>query len=257
MAGNSRVVIVPAAGHGQRYKDVGVFVPKPLIRFNWRNQGERTMIEHAVGPLSSVERVVVVCRGHDLEAFCAAVPRHWKLVPVQDTRGQSDSVRIGLDYAMQTWNQRDQQVIVINTDAGFAYPLDVFYQQAKGFNGAVMVFRGHGDTSYSYINDFPLFSTAEEKRPISSWAMAGAYYFRDSQRLFEALIKQAHDNITHAGELYLSGVYNTGPYRLTQFLAVAMHRWQLNVWGTPEDLARDGTVGIVDEGMRQMLSFCK
>jgi len=215
------------------------------------------MIEHALGPLRNSERVVVVCRKEDLLSFVDRLPNHWLFVPVESTRGQADSVRIGLKGAMECWEGDKFEVMVVNTDAGFVYPLDVFYEQARNFPGAVMLFRGHGDTSYSYVCDYPLFSHAQEKRPISPWAIAGAYYFQDSRCLYEALVAQARDNITHAGELYLSGVFNVGPYRLSRFLAVAMHRWQLAVWGTPEDLARDASVGIVDEGIQKMLSLCE
>lgn len=120
-----------------------------------------------------------------------------------------------------------------------------------------MVFRGHGDTAFSYINDFPLFSKAEEKRPVSSWAMAGAYYFKHADLLHQALLQQMRNNVVHAGEVYLSGVYNTPPLHFKQFLAVAMHRWQLAVWGTPEDLARDRTVSIVNDELRELLSSCE
>lgn len=243
MAGPARAVVVPAAGRSLRYRAAGILTPKPLLRFYWRGR-RATMLEHALGAWGLRDDVVVVCRGHDLEAFRAALPRRWTMVPAEEeTRGQAESVLLGLEAA--GLDDANVRVNVANCDAGSAYPLDVFEAQAAGAPSAALVFDGNGETAYSYVDGYPEFTRVAEKRPIGPWAVAGFYTFAEAGCLYDALKSLLTTGVKPppGGEVYLSGAWSAWPHSY-RHLAVYMPRGMLRVWGTPEDLARDGHVTL-------------
>lgn len=234
-------IIIPAAGNSRRFKDVGINTPKGMLRFKWRGQS-RTMIGHVLDGLDHL----------GCELLVNAVWDGWSgysgsgLLSVGATQGQADTVRLALQSIGP-----DRPVLILNSDCGFTYPLDRFLKQAQNFEATALVFPGCGDTAYSYVDQFPMFSHGYEKQPISSWALAGAFYFHSSEVLLRAIREQMTLDIRHAGEFYLSEALGFYP---GDKLAVAMERRQLHVWGTPEDLARDSTVVIEDPTVEAILA---
>lgn len=231
MADRTRtLVVVPAAGAGQRFRDAGFKTPKPLIRFAWQGC-EAAMLQHAVSQLETADYcVTVVHRRHDEPAF-RELPQHYQRVQVDESGGQAGSVLA----ALRQRGCGDEEVLVVNCDGASDYPLHLLAAQGRGADmPAALVFPGYGSTDFSYVSDFPVFWAAKEKWPCSPWALAGFYYFPHAAALYDALEEQMARNLPHAGEHYLSGTFR----HLGACLAVAMEREQLHAWGTPEDLAR-------------------
>lgn len=241
-------VLIPAAGGSRRFAEAGISLPKGLIRFRWRQSAPRTMIEH------------VACRDNRLSQSAhfyvgmsdsLGVDPRWNACPmpkvdVGHTRGQAETVL----RMLRALKIDDEPVLVLNSDCGFTYPLSTFIMQAGAFVGAALVFQS-ASRAYSYVRGMPLFYSAQEKEPISRWAMAGAYFFPRAGVLREAIERQIGANHQHAGEFYLSGslTYMVGE----EMLAVPMEREQWHCWGTPEDLARDPQVQVEDESIEKIL----
>jgi hypothetical protein len=231
-------VIIPAAGGCRRYREAGITIPKGLIEFSRKGCISMTMIEHIYKPhFPRLEPIVVLLKN--------TVSPFSRTGYIEDSRGQAETVLKILPSI-----DLNQSILVLNSDVGYEYPLSVFVQQASKFESAILVFPAQ-DTSFSYVNNFPIFDVVSEKEVISDWAVAGAYYFRSARRLYQAISNQLESKDTHAGEYYLSGSF---AHLSGKKLAVAMERKQLLQWGTPEDLARDPYITITNPNIKEILS---
>lgn len=239
-------VLVLAAGSSRRYAEAGIATPKGLIRFRWRHSAPHTMIEHIAGMDHRLgQENIVVGTGQGPEWEGLPYPRYG----LPPTRGQADTAA----RLVRGLELENVPLLVLNSDAGFLYPLNTFVRQSMPFDAAALVFPSE-DRSYSYVQSMPLFHLAREKSPISRWAMAGAYFFRRGRLLAEAVERQMRANQVHDnGEFYLSGTFVHLETDGSGCLAVPMDREQWLPWGTPEDLARDPRVLVEDPAVEAVL----
>lgn len=242
-------IIIPAAGNSRRFKDIGIDTPKGLIRFT-RDGFTGAMLEHILCDLLTHDHAPPMIIVNENTSFPMKNFEHLvEVVRVAPTWGQAHTVYLGLETLDEI--TLSGPVLVLNSDVGYDYSLDVFCRQAQDFAAAALVFPGEGDTAFSYVDNFPIFSEALEKQAISNWAMAGAYYFSDGHDLRSALKAQLDSGVRHANEFYLSGTFQ---YHRETKIAIAMQRNQLLQWGTPEDLARDKKVTIEDPAIEAALA---
>lgn len=241
-------VLVPAAGRSSRYEQAGITTPKGLIRFRWRQGYKRPMIAHVAlndHHLSDRAEFYVGVERATAE-WCALHEFGMNLLQTGPTRGQAETVL----RMLQMLDLNAAPVLVLNTDAGFTYPLDLFVRQSLDFPASALVFHSR-NRAYSYVDGMPTFHTAREKDPITKWAMAGAYFFPRGEILREAIELQISANHVHNGEFYLSGAFT---YMLGMAkLAVPMQPSQWHSWGTPEDLAHDAAVEVEDPAIEAIL----
>jgi hypothetical protein len=232
-------VLIPAAGSSQRFVDAGIAQPKGLIRFAWGEGKPQTMVENVSRGISTARRWIGVSKGNDWHGIGIDV------VTTGETEGQAET----LHKMIHLIGLCNEPVLILNSDCGFTYPLSVFVRQAQNFSAAALVFRSRS-RAYSYVDGMPVFRSAQEKNPISRWAMAGAYYWRSATELSAALVEQHMAGAKHGEEYYLSGAFD---YMDGAMLAVPMERAQWHCWGTPEDLARDPDVQIEDPAIEAIL----
>jgi hypothetical protein len=204
------------------------------------------MIEHVLDhEWINACKIIVATRAEEGEQFAAALPEEWTVCALPETDGQADTVRRTI-----VAEQIQGPVLVINSDNRIEYPLMALCQQGQSYAAATLVFTGAGDTAYSYVEEFPLFHRAWEKRACSPWAIAGAFYFKDARTIKLAIESQRDTQTEHAGEYYLSGSME---YLAMDKLAVVMPKIMLRGWGTPEELARDPDVAIEDAAINKKL----
>ena len=230
-------LVIPMAGRGTRFSQVGIATPKPLIDVRGR-----PMYSWAVDglPLALAKQIIFICLSEHLESLALAADIHARygrynplIVPVDAvTRGQASTVLLA-----RQWIDNDEPLLVFNADT---YCPTTLLQALERFgpqvDGVVDVFRAPG-TRWSFVrtDDDDRVLEMTEKRRISEWASTGLYYFR-----------HGHDFVRHADEMiavgetvndefYVAPVYNrllaAGAEIRANRVPVA---WVL---GTPEDLA--------------------
>lgn len=234
------LIIIPAAGSSKRFKDVGIETPKGLIEFSYGAGFAKTMIQHVI-PYDA-ERYMIVSND---QRYCKVDKQLQQFIHIDASRGQAETVGIACKHIP------DQPILVLNNDAMHDYPLFAFCDQCKWASSGVLVFDGHNNRNFSYIDNFPLFTYAKEKQPISRWAVGGAYWFKSSRQVLDAVNKQLASGSTHAGEYYLS---QTLWHIAGNKLAVVMDEKQVHGWDTPEDLARDRNVQVTDPAIEKILA---
>lgn len=231
-------IVIPMAGRGSRFADVGIRTPKPLIDVEGK-----PMYAWAVDslPLSLATRLIFVClREHlaDLGLARDIHARYGHLQPViialdTVTRGQAETVLCAKELI-----NNDAPLLIYNADT---YEKNRLAEQlpalAPHVAGAWSVFHAPGEKwSFARVDvDGRVVETAEKRR-ISDLASTGLYWFqhgRDFVRLAEQAIAAGDMS---GGEFYVAPLYNAlirEGREVRTFTADEV--WVL---GTPEDLAR-------------------
>lgn len=225
-------ILIPCAGSSARFSSKTA-MPKALLRFHYKGRFG-TMLSHIAPSFKSAQNfVAIVCRNSQ-SGFFDEIP--YRLVSIARTIGQADTVRQGAFRVMT-------DLLVINCDnvidADKLEEFVVFCRGAQAKVGAV-VFKASSER-YGYVDDFPYFINGAEKSPISDYALAGAFYFQNSQMLSDAFSAAARSLGDYEGELYLSHLFRYLPAPKAAYL---IEKHQLHEWGTPEQLEVDPTVLI-------------
>ena len=230
-------IVLPMAGRGSRFAQLGIALPKPLIDVRGRPMYAWAMDSL---PLQHARRVIFICLNEHLRERALADDirmRYAALDPViigldGVTEGQACTVLTARQYI-----DNDEPLIVYNADTFCKTNLDTTLPALPpSVAGLLSVFHAPGD-KWSFARTDAggrVVETAEKKR-ISDWATTGLYWFRrgrDFVRHADAMIA-ASERMNN--EYYVAPVYNRliaagADVRIDPAEAV----WVL---GTPEDLA--------------------
>lgn len=230
-------IVIPMAGRGSRFQQVGINTPKPLIDVRGR-----PMYAWATEslPLKLATRLIFICLAEHLETgdLAADIQRRYAAFNPQIvalsvvTDGQACTV-----LTAKSLIDTAEPVLIFNADTycvtDLAETLPTFSATVTGVLG---VFEAPGEKwSFARADESGRVVETAEKRRISPWASTGLYWFRsghDFVRHAEAMIA-ADERVN--GEFYVAPVYN----RLIAAGADVRINVAREVWvlGTPEDLA--------------------
>ncbi len=229
-------IVMPMAGRGSRFAQIGIATPKPLIDVLGRPMYAWAMESL---PLNLARRVIFLCLEEHLrdgalesdirERYGRLHPEIVRLDAV--TEGQACTVLMA-----RQWIDNDEPLLIYNADTycrtQLAERLPALPAEVDGLVG---VFEAAGDKwSFARTDAARRVLEMAEKTRISDWASTGLYYFRrgrDFVRHADAMIA-ANQRVN--SEFYVAPVYN----RLIAAgghvaIDVADEVWVL---GTPEDL---------------------
>ncbi len=230
-------IVIPMAGRGQRFRDAGYEVPKPLIDVRGR-----PMYSWAVDslPLNLARRLIFVCLREQLEG------RHLE-ADIEQRYGHLDPVVVPLDevtagQAATVLKAREhidssEPLLIYNADTFCRSSLDeTLAELPDDVDGVLGVFQAPGERwSFARVDDSGRVVETAEKRRISEWASTGLYHFSrgsDFVRHADAMIRQGERS---GGEFYVIPIYNRMIAEGAQLvLDMAREVWVL---GTPEELA--------------------
>lgn len=223
-----RTLIVPAAGKGSRFAQVGYKDPKPFIRNIVDGQ---MMVVKAMAPFLNFvdEAGVLFDREHaseHLDTFSSDVYSAVQGARSRVVRGyrichqpQGASMSV---LSLQGQIPDDAEVVVINSDQFFdADAVARWFDHIDTHrpDGSVLTFAvpDKTDVRWSFCDvvaaatdDYPhaLITRIVEKKHISDVATCGAYYFRRWDYLREAICRMVAAEDRTNNEFYLAPVYN-------------------------------------------------
>ena len=230
-------IVMPMAGRGSRFVEVGITTPKPLIpvrgkpMYAWATEGL---------PLDMAQRLIFVCLAEhvasgDLEA------------DIRRRYADYDPLVISLDHVTEGQActvleargaiDNDDPLLIFNADTYCPTTIGAAVASfAAGADGVLDVFRADGDRwSFARLDEQDRVLETAEKRRISDWASTGLYYFlrgADFVRHTDAMVAA---NQRSGGEFYVAPLYNR---MIAEGADVRANRVdQVWVLGTPEDLA--------------------
>lgn len=238
-------ILIPMAGQGRRFEDKKYTQPKPLIVVDGKQ-----MVEHVVEMFSEHDRYTFICSNRDLKRTPMRLMLK-DLVPSANIIGipaeRNGPVHGILDAAKEIQFAWDP-VIVSYCDFSMYWDYEKFKKSVSSEHvaGSIITYTGFhphhlGSTYYGYCKvdeNGKLMSIQEKKpytdNPMNEHAAAGAYYFRDPDRMMRHFKEVVDRDMQVNGEFYASIPYNlmvrdgleTKIFDVPHFLQ----------WGTPEDL---------------------
>ena len=230
-------IVMPMAGRGSRFAEIGIDVPKPLIDVLGRPMYAWAMDSL---PLELAKRVIFICLKEHLQhrALADDIRRRY---------GRFDPEIISLDEVTQgqACTVLKAESTIDNGDPLLIYNADTYCRTAlcrrladlpPRTAGVIGVFRAPGERwSFARTDANGRVLETAEKRRISEWASTGLYYFRRGCDFVENAQNMIADDDRVNGEFYIVPVYN----RMIAVGAEIVIDPAEEVWvlGTPEDLA--------------------
>lgn len=229
-------IVMPMAGLGNRFRQAGFAVPKPLIDVKGR-----PMYAWATEslPLDQCTRLIFILLAsqpecpelqRDIEQRYARYRPAVLSVP-ELTAGQAITVLRAKEII-----DIDEPLLVHNADT--AFDVDHAWVETawhESLDGALLVFPSQEKRwSFSRANDQGWVEEVREKEVISPWATTGTYWFRRGRDFVRAAERRFQSGRREASEFYVSPLYNdliaTGA-RVRNFPIRRLY-----CFGTPEDL---------------------
>lgn len=231
-------ILIPCAGASARFSS-RISMPKALLQFSYKGK-YGTMLDHIVPKFESLHaHTTIICRDSQADFF-NSVP--YRIQTLNHTIGQADTVRQGAP------NLPGLDFLVINCDNAIdSNELESFVYTCrdKDVNVGAMVLKATSER-YGYVDDYPYFIAGAEKAPISAYALAGAFYFRNASVVRSAYAQAVPDYKGYGREGYESELYLSQLFRYMPApkLAYLISKDNLHEWGTPEQLEADESVRV-------------
>jgi NDP-sugar pyrophosphorylase family protein len=203
-------VVIPMAGRGSRFADVGYELPKPLLPVHGA-----PMIEVVVRNLTPREpsRFVFICRSEHVEAYgfepaLREVAPECEIVTIDRvTEGAACTVMLA-EHAVDP----DDVLVIANSDqwvdCDFDAHLDVLHREQ--LDGLIMTMTAD-DPKWSFVELDPVsdrVSNVVEKEVVSNEATVGIYTFARGGDFFRAARAMIDADKRVNGEFYVAPAYN-------------------------------------------------
>jgi len=239
-------IIIPMSGFGERFRNAGYTVPKPLIEIEGK-----PIISHVIDMFPGETEFIFVCNQDHLDVHSyrmEAILRQYcptaKIVGIAPHKlGAVHAVRqvehlidplnpVIVNYCDFTcyWDWQHFKQFVVTTACTGCIPA------YKGFHPHTL-----GSTNYAYMRESDGWVLdIQEKQPYSSnrmeeYASSGTYYFSSGLTMLDAFRRAFEQNLNVGGEYYVSLAYKP---LLGAGQPVAVYELQhFMQWGTPDDVA--------------------
>lgn len=203
-------IVIPLAGRNQFFSEDDYPFPRPLIEFCGK-----TMIEHVIHNLNQIQcekNYIFIVHDSDCKKFYLdnvlnlLTEYNCKIVKLRhETKGAACSVMMAVDSV-----NNDQPLIISNADQLFNVDLQNIITQFESADAGVITFNSiHPRWSYVRAdNQSNYVIEASEKRPISTHAIAGFYYFKQGQDFIKSAAQMIKKDVNVDGKYYVAPSLN-------------------------------------------------
>lgn len=226
-------VLIPMAGAGSRFAQLGYTFPKPLIEVNGK-----PMIEVVVKNLNiEANYIFIVQREHyekyNLKYLLNLIAPNCKIVQVDGiTEGAACTTLLAKEYI-----NNDMPLVIANSDQYVEWNSNecMYAFSADSIDGGILTFKAHHPKwSYALVGPDGFVSEVAEKRVISEDATVGIYYWKKGSEYIRYAEQMIDKNIRVNNEFYVCPVFNEAIADLKKIRIKSI----TGMWGigTPEDL---------------------
>lgn len=226
-------VVIPMAGLGSRFSNVGYTFPKPLIDVNGK-----PMIQLIVENLNINGNYIFIVQREHCEKYCLRyllnlIAPNCKIIELDGvTDGAARSVLMASEYI-----NNDTPLLIANSDQYLEWNSDEFIYSmlSEGIDGGISTFYNtHPKWSYAKLDEYGYVSKVQEKVPISEHATTGIYFWTRGSDYVKYANQMIDQNIKVKNEFYVCPVYNEAIKDGKKFKIKDCYKmWGI---GTPEDL---------------------
>ena len=239
------LLLITAAGEGNRFRKIGIETPKPLIQVNGKSLLEHTLSSFK---LTTSDQILIAVQryqnvpdqlDHLLRKSFPQVDMNWieleTLLP-----GQLSTAVVALE---KNSSEKNQSLMIHNCDTGFQWQNDLV-AEAPAY-GSMAVFPANGD-HWSFGKPDPLCPNRAiaiaEKRRISNLASIGLYGFQSIELFLHDAQKQLKSSETVNGEYYIAPMLQQA---INQGKIIQLPRVTgVRTYGTPEELCANFKIDL-------------
>ncbi len=226
-------VIITMAGEGKRFKEVGVSLPKHIIKAKGRTLFEWSML--SLRNFYDNHFIFITKRSHNALPFITQKSKTLgiKNISIEELGGlTSGQAETALKAEKVIDNSKDP-IIIYNIDT-YVYPEQLRPEKIRG-DGWVPSFEVEGDR-WSFVDvdeDFRIVDIAEKVR-ISNYGTVGLYYFKSFDLYRNLYFRHPFKNTE---ERYIAPMYRLMiKDRALQVYTQILDKDAVHVLGTPEDI---------------------
>ena len=227
-------VLIPMAGAGSRFAQVGYSFPKPLIEVNGK-----PMIQVVLENLNIEANYTFVVRKehydkYSLQYLLTLIAPGCNIVQVDElTEGSACTTMLAKEFI-----NNDDPLLLANSDQFMEWNSNesLYAFNADGIDGGILTFKAtHPKWSYAKVGDDGFVSEVAEKKPISEDATVGVYYWKKGSDYVKYTEQMIEKDIRTNGEFYICPVFNEAIADGKKIRIKEIERmWGI---GTPEDLS--------------------
>jgi NDP-sugar pyrophosphorylase family protein len=240
-------IIIPMAGYGKRFSDVGITIPKPLISIKGK-----TLAEHAIESVPFKDsNYVFITRPFEDESYNNTLSQILRIKDNLRSELRVSNAHLGTahscTYAEQYFKENEwseNPLIIINSDQILNWNVQDFinFIKEKDPDGAVILHKSSNPkNSFAKINKRGEISEIMEKVVISDDALIGLHYWKKASDFFSSSKELFDKMYWNRKEVYVSETYNFLIKRGKTILPYYFEDGQYISLGTPEDI--DNYVG--------------
>lgn len=237
-------VVIPMAGNGQRFRDVGYQLPKPLIDVNGKPMIQRVVesIRYKDKLKSLVEQeFTFICKQEHIDEYKVdrilekIEPNCNIIVLDKMTEGSACTVLMASSII-----NNDDSLLIVNSDqivtiSESTRSIEINHTYFHNYDGFIYLFKDdHPKWSFAKLDEDDRVFEVAEKRVISDNATVGLYGFTKGKYYVWAAEQMIANNIRTNNEFYICPVFNEliGVDKLIRGYFVD----KMVGLGTPEDL---------------------
>ncbi len=227
-------VLIPMAGAGSRFAQVGYTFPKPLIEVNGK-----PMIQVVLENLNIEANYTFVVRKehyekYSLQYLLTLIAPGCNIVQVDElTEGSACTTMLAKEFI-----NNDDPLLLANSDQFMEWNSNesLYAFNADGIDGGILTFKAtHPKWSYAKVGADGFVSEVAEKKPISEDATVGVYYWKKGSDYVKYTEQMIEKDIRTNGEFYICPVFNEAIADGKKVRIKEIERmWGI---GTPEDLS--------------------
>ena len=226
-------ILLPIAGHGSRFSDVGYKLPKPLIRAKDKIIVQKSLdsVEHEDCNLIFIVRQEHITKHNIDTVLKEKFGNDIKLISIEkDTAGAICSCLLAEEHI-----DNESPLVIFTPDCYFE-PQFKPKQIDEKYDGMVVVFESDNPAhSYVVLDDNGYVTKAAEKDVISTNAVGGLYYFKRGSDFVRNAKRMVKRNQRVKGEFYICPVYNLLIEEFEAKIGIDVNSRHV-VLGTPEGL---------------------
>jgi len=227
-------VLIPMAGKGSRFAAAGYSFPKPLI-----DVLGKPMIQWVVENVNLKSKYTFIAQKEHIEKYSLPtllnlIAPGCNVVPVDGvTEGAACTALLAKKHI-----DNNNPLLILNSDQYLEWDLIHSLYQLENNNADGAIFTFHSThPKWSYVKRAPGTTTiieVAEKKPISTDATCGVYWWRKGSDFVKYANKMIDANDRTLGEYYICPVYNYAIEDGKSIQAVSVRA--MHGLGTPEDL---------------------
>ena len=239
-------IIIPMSGFGERFRQAGYKVPKPMIEID-----NKPIISYVIDMFPGEKNFIFICNKDHLENSNFKMKKTLKKYCPSGKIISIDPHKLGpinAIYQVENALNPDEPTIVNYCDFTCYWEWSHFkkYINLTKCIGAIPAYKGFhphslGSTNYAYILESEgWLEDIQEKKPYTNnrmeeYASSGTYYFKTAKIMLQAFKYVIEKDLNVGGEYYVSLAYK---FLLNKKHPVAIYPLQhFMQWGTPEDVS--------------------